>query len=49
MNLKQSLMVCGAFQAVVNAGVTFRLRIEKDTGFETRDYCYENGKSIYCG
>ena len=36
-------------QAVVNAGVTFRLRIEKDTGFETRDYCYENGKSIYCG
>ena len=30
-------------QAVVNAGVTFRLRIEKDTGFETRDYCYENG------
>ena len=30
-------------QAVVNAGVTFRLRIEKDTGFETRAYCYENG------
>ena len=30
-------------QAVVNAGVTFRLSIEKDTGFETRDYCYENG------
>ena len=30
-------------QAVVNAGVTFRLRIEKDRGFETRDYLYENG------
>ena len=30
-------------QAVVNAGVTFRLRVEKDAGFETRDYCYENG------
>ena len=30
-------------QAVVNAGVTFRLRIEKNGKFETTDYCYENG------
>ena len=30
-------------QAVVNAGVTFRLRLEGDGGFETREYCYENG------
>ena len=30
-------------QAVVNAGVTFRLRLEKNGKFETRDYCYENG------
>ena len=36
-------------QAVVNAGVTFRLRLEKNGKFEVRDYCYENGKSIYCG
>ena len=36
-------------QAVVNAGVTFRLRIEKDKGFETKDYCYENGIMDYVG
>ena len=31
-------------QAVANAGVTFRLRLEKPVGgFETREYCYENG------
>ena len=30
-------------QAVANAGVTFRLRIEKHGKFETRDYLYENG------
>ena len=30
-------------QAVANAGVTFRLRIEKNGKFETRDYLYENG------
>lgn len=35
-------------QAVVNAGVTFRLRLEKDGGgFETKDYCYENGITDY--
>ena len=34
-------------QAVVNAGVTFRLRIEKDKGFETRDFLYENGIMDY--
>ena len=30
-------------QAVVNAGVTFRLQIEKNGKFETRESCYENG------
>ena len=31
-------------QAVVNAGITFRLRLEKaDGGFEVRDYVYPNG------
>ena len=30
-------------QAVVNAGVTFRLRLEKKGKFEVRDYRYENG------
>ena len=30
-------------QAVVNAGVTFRLRLQKGSRFETRDYLYENG------
>ena len=34
-------------QAVVNAGVTFRLRIEKDKGFETKDFLYENGIMDY--
>ena len=34
-------------QAVVNAGVTFRLRLQKGRGFETRDYCYENGIMDY--
>jgi len=34
-------------QAVVNAGVTFRLRLEKNGKFETRDYCYENGIMDY--
>ncbi len=34
-------------QAVVNAGVTFRLRIERDKGFDTRDYVYENGIMDY--
>jgi DNA gyrase subunit B len=30
-------------QAVVNAGITFRFRNEKDGKFETTDYIYENG------
>ncbi len=30
-------------QAVVNAGVTFRLRIQRGARFETKDYRYENG------
>ena len=31
-------------QAVVNAGVTFKLRNEReDGGFDTMDFCYENG------
>ena len=30
-------------QAVVNAGVTFRLRIERGGRFDTKDYCYQNG------
>ncbi len=30
-------------QAVVNAGVTFRLRIEHDGKFTEREYCYKNG------
>ena len=30
-------------QAVVNAGVTFRLRIQKNGKFDTREYLYENG------
>ena len=34
-------------QAVVNAGVTFRLKVEKDGKFETTDYCYENGITDY--
>lgn len=34
-------------QAVVNAGVTFRLRIQKGSKFETTEYCYENGIEDY--
>ena len=34
-------------QAVVNAGVTFRLRIQKNGKFETRDFFYENGITDY--
>ena len=34
-------------QAVVNAGVTFRLRIERDKGFDTKDFLYENGIMDY--
>ncbi|MBR4425789.1 MAG: DNA topoisomerase [Oscillospiraceae bacterium] len=34
-------------QAVVNAGVTFRFRNQKDGGFETRDFRYENGIRDY--
>lgn len=30
-------------QAVVNAGVTFRLRLEHNSKFETKEFCYENG------
>ena len=30
-------------QAVVNAGVTFRLRLQRGGRFETRDYLYPNG------
>ncbi len=36
-------------QAVVNAGVTFRLRIQRGSKFETTDYCYENGIMDYVG
>ncbi len=34
-------------QAVVNAGVTFRLRMERDRGFDTKEYYYENGIMDY--
>ena len=34
-------------QAVVNAGVTFRLRLQRGGRFETRDYRYENGIMDY--
>ena len=34
-------------QAVVNAGVTFRLRIERGGRFDTKDYCYQNGIMDY--
>lgn len=34
-------------QAVVNAGVTFRLRLQKNGKFETREFCYENGITDY--
>ena len=32
-------------QAVVNAGVTFRLRIEKDGKFTEHEYCYKTASS----
>ena len=34
-------------QAVVNAGVTFRLRLQKNGKFETQEFCYENGITDY--
>ena len=34
-------------QAVVNAGVTFRLRIQKGSRFETKEYLYANGIEDY--
>ena len=34
-------------QAVVNAGVTFRLKIQKGSRFDTTDYLYENGINDY--
>ena len=34
-------------QAVVNAGITFRLRLQHGKSFETVDYCYENGITDY--
>ena len=34
-------------QAVVNAGVTFRLRIQRGSRFETKDFRYENGIADY--
>ena len=34
-------------QAVVNAPVTFRLRVQKGRSFETKDYCYQNGIMDY--
>ena len=34
-------------QAVVNAGVTFRLRLQRGSRFETRDFCYPNGIMDY--
>lgn len=36
-------------QAVVNAGITFRFRNEKDGTFETTDFLYENGIADYVG
>ena len=34
-------------QAVVNAGVTFRFRVQHGSRFETRDFRYENGITDY--
>lgn len=34
-------------QAIVNAGVIFRLRVQKNGKFETKDFLYENGISEY--
>ncbi|MDD4716056.1 MAG: toprim domain-containing protein [Oscillospiraceae bacterium] len=36
-------------QAVVNAGITFRFRNQTESGFETTDFCYENGILDYVG
>lgn len=36
-------------QAVVNAGVTFRLRRQHGGKFETKEYCYSNGIMDYVG
>ena len=36
-------------QAVVNAGVTFRLRVQRGSRFETKEYRYENGILDYVG
>ena len=36
-------------QAVVNAGVTFRLRVQHGSKFETKEFCYENGILDYVG
>ena len=34
-------------QAVVNAGITFKLRLQRGNKFETREYLYENGIKDY--
>ncbi len=34
-------------QAIVNAGITFVFRYEGESGFETVEYCYQNGISDY--
>ena len=34
-------------QAVVNKGVTFRLRVQRGSTFETTDYCYADGNLDY--
>ena len=34
-------------QAIVNAGVTFVYKFETENGFETNEYCYENGINDY--
>ncbi|MGX8692385.1 MAG: DNA topoisomerase, partial [Clostridia bacterium] len=34
-------------QAVVNAGVHFRLRLQKGKSFQTEEFCYENGIRDY--
>ncbi len=34
-------------QAIVNQGITFVFKYETDNGFETSEYCYENGISDY--
>ena len=36
-------------QAVVNAGVTFRLRVQRGGKFETKEFRYENGIMDYVG